>query len=366
MSEKIVLEGKSKKDKVSKKKKRNHIILFTIEILALLVIIGVFLLIDKGTKVQKYDIKKEDIIMNDKIEEIESLKGYKNIALFGVDSRGGKLGKGTLSDTIMIASINEDTHEVRLVSIYRDTYLNVGNNVYNKANTAYAKGGPQQAINMLNMNFDLNITDYVTVGFEGIIEAVDSLGGVEIDILENEIDWVNGYQASMFMDEGDGSEELNVEYTPIEEPGLQKVNGLQAMAFCRIRHVGNNDFRRTERQRIVIMAISERAKILNIGKLNDIADGVFPLVATSLDLKEILDFLSNASKYTIVEQAGFPDLDNLWTGNISVGSSIVPTNLEENVILLHEFLFEESNYKVTPQIKEYDKNIKEKTAKYMN
>lgn len=114
--------------------------------------------------------------MNENVENNEVMQGYRNIALFGVDSQEGSLGKGTRSDTIIIASINQDTGDVKLVSVFRDTYLNLGNDNYNKCNAAYAKGGPEQAIMMLNKNLDMNITDYVTVGFDGLIEVIDALG----------------------------------------------------------------------------------------------------------------------------------------------------------------------------------------------
>lgn len=122
------------------------------------------------------------------------MSGYRNVALFGVDARDKSLGKGNRTDTIIVASINETTKEVKLVSVYRDTYLNIGNDSYNKANSAYAKGGPLQAINMLNMNLDLNITDYVTVGWAGVADTIDALGGVEIDVDESEINHLNNYQ----------------------------------------------------------------------------------------------------------------------------------------------------------------------------
>ena len=110
---------------------------------------------------EEFLISEEDVKFNNISDDMQ---GYRNIALFGVDARNNNLGKGVRSDTIIIASINETTKEIRLASVYRDTYLNMGNDTYNKANSAYAYGGPKQAINMLNMNFDLNITDYVTVG----------------------------------------------------------------------------------------------------------------------------------------------------------------------------------------------------------
>ncbi|MFI3176882.1 MAG: LCP family protein [Eubacteriales bacterium] len=339
------------------KKRKKRIILFGIEIVLLLGVIGVLYVVTKTENIQSYAIAEEDIIVNEAVKESESLQGYRNIALFGVDSRTGVLGKGTLSDTIMVASINEDTHEVKLVSIYRDTYLNIGTDEYNKANSAYSKGGPQQAINMLNMNLDLNITDYVTVGFTGVIETVDMLGGIMIDIDESEIGYLNDYQYSM-------AEELGRSYTALTESGYQLVDGMQAMAYCRIRYTSGDDFKRTERQREVLVAISEKAKTANASTLNSIANEVFGHVATSLSLEEIVALASIVAEYTIVDTTGFPSEDERVVGTIGVGSSIVPDTLEDNVVWLHEFLFDEVDYEVSDDILTYSNQIESDTSKY--
>ncbi|MDO4284005.1 MAG: LCP family protein, partial [Eubacteriales bacterium] len=146
--------------------------------------------------VQKVSIDTSNLVINTPVSYATEKRelGYRNIALFGVDARNGDLGAGTRSDTIIVMSINQDGKEISLVSVYRDTYLNLGDDTYNKCNAAYAKGGPEQAINMLNMNLDLDITDYVTVGFAGLIGAIDKLGGVEIDVQEVEIQHLNNYQ----------------------------------------------------------------------------------------------------------------------------------------------------------------------------
>ena len=191
------------------KKKRNRIILIAVEVFVLLLMLIALYVVVLYGKIHHEDIKDEDIVINDGIDgenDINAsdiatneglggqMSGYRIVALFGVDARDKSLGKGNRTDTIIVASINETTKEVKLVSVYRDTYLNIGNDSYNKANSAYAKGGPLQAINMLNMNLDLNITDYVTVGWAGVADTIDSLGGVEIDVDESEIKHLNNYQ----------------------------------------------------------------------------------------------------------------------------------------------------------------------------
>lgn len=349
------------------KKKRKRTVLFIVEIVVLIVLLMALYLILKGTQTTRFDIKEEDIIINDTVEENEVMKGYRNIALFGVDARDDSLGKGNRSDTIMIASINQDTGEVRLVSVFRDTYLNLGNDSYSKCNSAYSSGGPEQAMNMLNKNLDMNITDYVTVGFTGVQETVDALGGVEIDVKESEIEHLNSYQISMVGTSPDGIHfyaDAGKDYTPVTQPGLQTLNGLQATAYCRIRYVGN-DFERTARQRRVLLAMAEKAKNADIGTLNKVLDSVFPHVATNLTVEEIAEVLKDIGKYNVTESEGFPFEDSRATGTIGrKGSCIVPLSLESNVVKLHKFLFDE-DYETSSAVKEYSAKIESDTKAYV-
>ena len=207
------------------KKKRTKIVLFVLEIFILLIMVVVLYSVFKIEKVGKVNLPQEEFVINPEVEEkVETtMKGYRNVALFGVDSTSGALTKNTRSDTIMIASINQDTGECKLVSVYRDTYLNLSNDSYNKCNSAYAKGGPMQAINMLNMNLDMNIKDFITVGFAGLSNTVDALGGIMIDIDDVELKHINNYQKTMASD-------MKREYTPVESTGYQLLDGLQATA----------------------------------------------------------------------------------------------------------------------------------------
>lgn len=350
--------------KKAKKKKRKTILLL-IEIVLLLVLIAGAWFISRGTGVTKINIKEEDIVMNETVANNESLKGYRNIALFGVDARDKSLGKGNRSDTIIIASINEDTGDVKLCSVYRDTYLNLGNDSYNKCNAAYAKGGPEQAINMLNMNLDLNITDYVTVGFTGLREVIDAIGGVTIDVQENEIVHLNNYQISMVGKTDDGENYYATEgkdYIAVTSAGPQVLNGLQATAYCRIRYVGD-DFVRAERQRRVIAECLEVAKKSDPTKLIKAFDGVTDSISTSLDAEEIASLIKDVGKYNIVASDGFPFATNRETGKVgSKGSCVIPNNLEQNVVLLQEFLFGNSSYEPSTEVKNYSSKISSDTG----
>ena len=338
--------------KKAKKKKRKTILLL-IEIVLLLVLIAGAWFISRGTGVTKINIKEEDIVMNETVANNEALKGYRNIALFGVDARDKSLGKGNRSDTIIIASINEDTGDVKLCSVYRDTYLNLGNDSYNKCNAAYAKGGPEQAINMLNMNLDLNITDYVTVGFTGLREVIDAIGGVTIDVQENEIVHLNNYQISMVGKTDDGENYYATEgkdYIAVTSPGPQVLNGLQATAYCRIRYVGD-DFVRAERQRRVIAECLEVAKKSDPTKLIKAFDGVTDSISTSFDADEIASLIKDVGKYNIVASDGFPFATNRETGKVgSKGSCVIPNNLEQNVVLLQDFFFGNTSYEPSVEV----------------
>lgn len=349
------------------KKKQKRIILFIVEILVLAILVAVLYTVLKADNIQKIKVDEENIVtkVNENVENNESLKGYRNIALFGVDSREGDLGKGTRSDSIIIASINEETGEIKLCSVYRDTYLNLSNDSYNKCNSAYAKGGPEQAIIMLNMNLDLNITDYVTIGFDGLTDVIDALGGVYVDVSEAEIPHLNNYQISMVGTTSDGQTFTATEgkdYTAVTTAGYQKLNGLQATAYCRIRHVGN-DFERAERQREVLAAVMDQAKKASVSDLNKILDEVLPHVATSLDVDEMVGMLADVTKYNITGGDGFPFESNRATGKVgSKGSCVIPNNLAQNVVMLHEFLFDEADYTVSKEVQNYSDKIASDTG----
>ena len=345
-----------------KKNKAGKIILFAIEIVVLIVMVMFLYGALKVEKSGRVNIAEESIVINEAVREYAevTMKGYRNVALFGVDSTGGQLGKGTRTDTIMIASINQDNGEVRLVSVYRDNYLNIGNDSYNKANAAYAKGGPEQAINMLNMNLDLNITDFVTVGFRGVIETIDALGGIMLDINEAELLHINNYQSTMAKD-------LKRDFVPVTKTGYQQVDGLQATAYCRIRYTAGDDFRRQERNREVLKEILEKAKKASPATINKIANEVFGSTYTSFDLADIISLLSDITKYKIVADGGFPEPSLRATGTIGkTGSCVVPIDLENNVIWLHQFLFaSDVEYTPSAEIKAYSEKIKNNTSQYL-
>ena len=354
-------QGKKQSAREREKKKRGKIILFIVEIFILLIMVAVLYAVLKVEKVGKVELNEEKLVINEEVKEraeTTKMKGYRNIALFGVDSTTGALAKNTRSDTIIIASINLDTGDCKLVSVYRDTYLNLSNDTYNKCNAAYMKGGPEMAINMLNMNLDMNITDFITVGFAGLADTIDALGGVMIDVDEAEINHLNSYQFTM-------AEDLKRPYKEVTSTGYQLLTGLQATAYCRIRYTAGDDFKRTERQREVIMAMADKAKTASVSTLNQIASDVFNEIYTSLDLTEIVELLGGISEYNIVDQAGFPYEEYRTTGTIgSKGSCVIPVDLKESVEWLHKFLFDE-DYTASGEVQSYSEKIKSDTSSYL-
>ena len=353
-----------------KKTKKGHVgrkILFGVEIIVLLILVGIlFVYTQINKRMDNLNLDEgEDlnVQINESVAGSEVLSGYTNIALFGVDKRTGDEGLYGNSDTAIIASINNDTKEVRLVSLYRDTYLRVdedseGNGIYNKCNSAYLRGGPEQAINMLNTNLDLDIENYVSVDFSAMATVVDCLGGLDIPLTYQEIIHTNNHCVET-------SEQTGIDYTPIEIPDPKPedetaivdtyhLNGVQVTAYCRIRQTLSGDMGRTERQRLVLKLLTEKAKSAGLGTLNDILDQVFPLIQTNFSKSELIRLGMNIFNYSMGENTGFP-VDYVMGADLTVPATgldcVIPTTLETNVKYLHEFLFSDEDYQPSDIVK---------------
>ena len=343
------------KKKAARKKKR--MMIFGIEIAVILILVLGFWVVSKLDKLQKPKVDPEKVEVNDTIQEstLESMKGYTTVALFGLDTRqAGQLGSGNRSDTVIIASINNDNKEVKLVSVYRDTYLDLTNGKFNKCNGAYSAGGPQQAMSMLNKNLDLDIQYYISVDFAAMTKAIDLLGGIDIDVDDTEIEHLNNYIVET-------SEVTGVKTTPLTKTGLQTLDGVQATSYCRIRYTAGDDFKRTERQREVIMQIVSKAKTMDISQVNDIIDAVFPLAATNYTNDELLAMAPQLLTYDIVDTTGFP-FDKAAATVKGKGSCVIPVNLEENVKQLHEYLFGTTDYQPSDEVKAISSQITTETG----
>lgn len=352
--------------RVRRRRRRSTLsrVMFALEIIVLVVLMGGLFVYAKLGKLNHETINEEELDVNESVTENQVMKGYTTIALVGIDSRDDKLKSDWNSDTMILASINNDTKKVKLVSVYRDTYLCLGededgNNSYGLANSAYCTGGAKKMINMLNKNLDMNISDFVTVNFQAVAETVELLGGIDVEMKKEEVVHLNNYCVET-------SEVTGMDYTPLEEiEGVQHLNGVQAVAYARIRKTSGNDFRRAARQREVIYRIVEKAKNSSIATLNTVLDKIFPMIYTSLTEKEILSMGMNMLSYDIEDQTGFP-FDHLYGDTVKEAMDgvdcVLPITLESNVIKLHEFLYPEDSYVPSNEVKTYSQEIIDKSG----
>lgn len=331
------------------------IALLIILVLVIIVVIIVFLYIKgKLNKINYVEIDEEKLNISETAEG--NLEEYRNIVLLGLDNRIQDDNitydnEGSRTDCIIIASINKETNDVKLISVYRDTFVDIDGYGLDNINNAYTYGGPELTIATLNKNFDLNIKEFVAVNFTAVAEMVDSVGGVEIDITSEELKYINDYINGLGKDSGLSSENIN-------KSGLQTLNGVQAVAYSRIRYTDGGDYKRTERMRTVLLKIFEKLKNMSVSELNKIADDMLPEVYTNIRSNEVLEMIPEIAKFNVTESIGWPYAvdgveleDGLWHG--------IPRTLESNVKLLHENIFNEDNYEVNETIKSISERMKE-------
>lgn len=354
------IENRKKRRKNSTKKYRSRYwttgkkVALSICIL-LLVLVGaaIAFVMSKMSMIQTSELDPDKLSIYDDLQYDES--GYLNVALFGLDTRANDESMGSRSDTIIIASLNRETKEVKLVSVYRDTLLQQDDGTYNKANAAYSFGGVEEAISMLNRNLDLDIQHYVTVDFSALVHVIDAVGGIQVDVTEEEIPYINGYAVEII-------ENTGVDTWAITNPGLQTLTGVQATAYARIRATEGDDYKRTERQRDVLTKTAEKLQQADLGTLNTIIDKVFPMVETNFTLSEILAYAKDVAKYWFGETTGFPfEKDTMIYED--AGDSVIPTTLMSNVKELHRLLFPELSYTPSYQVQDISAGIVWATGK---
>lgn len=299
-------------------------------------------------------IYEDELIVNDGVEE--KVQGYRTIALYGVDSRESNLEQGTNSDSIIIVSINEETNEIKLVSIYRDTLLDIQSEDIGtqKVNYAYQLGGAVTSINTLNTNLDLYITDYVTVDFNALADIIDAVGGVEIDIEDQEINNLNKNLAEQIRLSGVFSD-------GIYEAGKQTLNGQQAVAYSRIRSTDMGDITRTERQRKVLLQIVEKLTNADGNMIDSLIDVSFSCMATSITKDEAVSLAKDIRKYKIADSTGFPFAYSGINLN-GKGSVLVASDLSGNVAVLHQYLYGDSSYTPSAEVTKISSAITSETG----
>ncbi len=275
--------------------------------------------------------------------------GWWTVAVFGLDSRDGNLKKGALSDVEMLCSVNKKSGEIRLLSVFRDTYVRIDEDDYDKINEAYFLGGPEQALNALETNFDLSIDDYASFNWKAVVDALNILGGVDVEISDSEFAYINSFITETVESTGVGSYQL-------EHSGLNHLDGVQAVAYARLRLM-DTDFQRTERQRKVLGLAMEKIRQADITTLTTLAGTVFPQIATSIGIDDILQLAKNANKYYISETSGFPfSHEEIYIGK---KSCVVATTLQSNVIQLHEFLYSDTDYTPSAIVSKISSTISE-------
>lgn len=350
-------EQKQAKEKRKKKKiilKVILVILITLLVIVLAAGAAAWTFINgKLGQLKTETIDINNIGISDEVRE--ELQDYRNIALLGIDSRADDYGTGNRSDCIIIASLNQKTGNIKLISVYRDTYVYVmenGTKRLDKITHAYSYGKAENALKSLNEALDLNIKEYVTVNFDAVVAAVDALGGVTIDIDSSELNYINDYIDAT-------SQSSGIKSKHISKAGRQTVDGVQAVAYSRIRYTSGGDYKRTERMRTVVEAMMKKAKTLSIGQLNSFANTILPRISTNITSGDILGLIPSLASMSVDESIGWPyetkgiTLDR-WYG--------IPVTLESNVKKLHQEAFEQTDYEPSETVKEMSNAIIKKTG----
>ena len=323
------------------KKKGRKLKAFGIVVLVLLIILAIIVggtfwfISSKLGKIQQVDLNEDDLEVS--TQAAENLANFRNIAIFGIDSREDTYSRGNRSDCIIIASLNNTTKEVKLISVYRDTYVQIEGHGLDKITHAYSYGEAPLAIKTLNTNLDLNITEFVTVNFDAVKEIIDNIGGISMSITSEEVSHIPG----------------------ISKAGTYNLTGEQALAYARIRHASGGDYKRTERMRDVLTAVANKVKTFNISQLNKFVDFVLPKIYTNITASDIFSLMPSATSFKITDSIGWPyetkgiTLDR-WYG--------VPITLESNVTRLHQEVFGESDYTPSDTVKQISNSIVQKTG----
>ena len=349
--EEVYKTGKKSK-KANKKKKKKHILLkifiVLITIIAILAGVAAGYVYSLMSRIDHDDIDKNEIEIN---EGVETATGYRNILLLGVDSRENEYS-GALSDSIMIVSLNQDTKKIKIASVYRDSYLKIGNS-FDKITHAFAKGGAKLSLSSINTNLDLDLTEYVAINFNVVVDVVDAVGGVRKEITSEEVKYINDYIKEINNVTGHKSEKIT-------KAGTYDLDGVQALAYSRIRYTAGGDYKRTERQREILDLVFEKVKKMNVVQLNNIAGKVLDEVSTNIPTNQILGLLPQVASYDIEETTGWPgDVRGYQPAKVWYGA---PVNLEKQVIDLHKFLFDDEEYVPSQAVKTISNTLIKETG----
>ena len=326
---------------MAKRKRKSKLKAFVTSIFIFLILLvtvagtAYWFLNDRLGQMQQVTLNENDLSVSAEVQE--NLSNFRNIAIFGIDSREDSYSEGNRSDCIIIASINNETKEVKLVSVYRDTYVEIEGHGLDKITHAYSYGEAPLAIKTLNTNLDLNITEFVTVNFDAVKEIIDDIGGISMNITSEEVSHIPG----------------------ITKAGTYNLTGEQALAYARIRYAEGGDYKRTERMRDVLIAVLEKVKTFDLSELSQLANTVLPKVYTNITALDILSLIPSVTNVDVTESIGWPyetrgiTLDR-WYG--------IPVTLESNVIRLHQEVFGETDYVPSHTVKQISEKIVNRTG----
>ena len=320
------------------KDKKKKIIIGVLGIIVVAVAAGYTYIHFQLNKINKVDIPKtnEELNISNTASNLDA--AVVNIALFGVDRRyPTEEGR---SDSLMILSIDKTHNKLKLSSIMRDTYVNVEGHGMNIITHAYAYGGAALAVKTLNTTFDLNIKNYVTVDFFGLEKIIDSVGGIDLNITSEEVKYINGYISE--------TSKLQNEPAPyIKKSGLQRLNGRQAVAYCRIRYTEGGDFKRTERQRTVLTKVLEKVKAGGITKFPSIVTTLLPYTETNLDQASIIKLGTSilTTDISTIDTVRFP-VEGYYQEYMINGTHPIEADLKALTDQLHKFIYDDQ--KPTP------------------
>lgn len=359
IDENIQENSKRKKNKSHKALKIIGIIILIIVILCICLAGAGYLYISNKLGKLNYETISKDAndlgISSENADKKSEMSKYRNIALLGLDSRYDTYDEDYRTDCIMIASINQETNEATLYSIYRDTYVQMtldGTTKFDKINHAYYNG-VQNTIKTINENLDLNISEYVTVDFNAVSDLVDSVGGIDINIDNEEIQYINNYIKDVTKVTGKTADKIT-------KTGVNHLNGVQAVSYCRIRYTTGKDYKRTERMRTVLEKVFEKAKKKSIPELNSILDTMLPKIRTNLTAMDITSLIPTMLNITIKESFGWPyKTTGVWMRGDFYGPA---SSLESNVKKLHKEVYGQEDYEVPDNIKEISNQIIKETG----
>lgn len=365
---------RERREMAKKKKRRKRIILVVVEVVLLLIVaavaFGFFYVKNLWDKVDKpTDFKKEEIQTNENIPDSvkQAKEKFTTILLFGVDSRSNTnlTSAGANADTDIIACINNETKEVKLVSVLRDSFFETTEGKHGKLTDIYSQHGVKEAIQTVNRNLDLTIDQYVTVNWKAVADTINMMDGLDLELSSAEVKALNQYIGEVIDVTGLDSEKVDVndgyESDQVKEDGnlMYHLDGVQALTFARIRSVGHHDLTRAERQQDVISAMMAKAKTLSVGQLQDIVETIVPGISTNLTLSDILGLVLDVNDYTMGEKTRIP-FDNMYRDQEDKGPAYVYYyHLTDNVTKLHEFLYGTTDYQPTKTVQEISDYIDE-------